>query len=149
MGDQISSSLAALRKSSSRLNELTDISATVISDVEDFLSECSFGLSAWVVYREDDNGSHILKWCLSYVRVGSEFRISISNYKKYPKSESGWFNNKPWSDWSRREKLQSIKVLPALLDQINDEVKKNIKEAEAAAKTASSVLDALDNVEGQ
>ena len=137
--------LAKLKNRADELNSITDQTADMVRDVEDFLSiECSIGFKASVTYTSTIFG---LKNSLEYVRIGKSFRIAVAG-NPIMNALSKNQDAKAWSDCSRAEKVESIQHLPVLIEAITKKVEEEVATAEAAAITVSEVLRSLIGNEG-
>ena len=131
-----------LRRSSARLNQLTDEANTTVKEVEDFLNkECSAGIFASVAIsapsldEPDVAGSY-----LEYRRFGQRYRIAVVSKSLFdPESESV----KSWSECPRDEKLRAIKKLPELIMEVAQNLDEKIVDAEKTMASVSQVLRTL------
>lgn len=141
MTDVLSRSIKNLRESSSRLNQITDNANESVRLVEDFLSkECQLGMSAYVPIKEKSNG---ITQYLEYRKITGKFRIAVVLTSYISESDT---DVKPWSHCPRSVKLEAIKKLPALLDELNNKVIKQIDDTESATE---DVLNAMESATGK
>ena len=146
MNDSLSSAMSTLKNSSDKLNDLTNKAASTVKCVEEFLSkECSIGFSERVLIEDNNYSSKFLE----YRRIGSHFRIAISNVvnTKVKTILTRDDKFKAWSDCSRDEKIESLKKLPDLIIAITEHVEKEVSKAEEAKNTATHVLNSLTGKE--
>src|SRR5262245_24488151 len=127
MANALAQSLARVRTSANRLNQLTDDAARTVREVEDLLRECSVGIEAWVVVDQPPQVSEEFK-SLGYSRWGQQFRIVVAHGREDDPTDA---TVKPWSDWDRATKLESIEKLPELIEAIVKEVDSRISRVEA------------------
>lgn len=143
MSKNLPQSIEELRSSSGRLNKLTDEAAVVIKRVEDFLNkECSAGVQAYVLVskQSDDDEQVIESQYLAYCRIGSRYRIAVVwEVNVEPDAR----NEKPWSDCTRDDKIETLEKLPDLITEISKKLASKIKLAEKSLATASEVANAL------
>lgn len=143
MERSIEGSLETLRKSTSRLNSISDSAARVVKGVESFLArECSAGVPADVLVESEDTGAGCSVFTsLAYRRVGGRFRVTVvTGFDDDPES----WSTTPWSNSSRELKLLTFPKLPALVNAVAEEVDKRLSEAEESCALASKMLNALD-----
>lgn len=146
MTESLSTSISKLRKSTARLNQITDQASDTVRELEEFLNrECSVGIHAFVKVKDVDNGDFTFSQWLEYRRVGQKYRIAVVWGSDIdPEEESV----KAWSDCSRDEKLEAVAKLPDLIEVIAEKVNEKVESAQAAAGTAQAVLKALTGKEG-
>lgn len=125
-----------LRDSSTLLNRVTDEAANLIKQVEHFLNhECSLGIPASV--EIDSRGT----WCewLEYRRVGPYFRIAVvmGDVEEGPEN----FSIKPWSECSRKVKLDSIDKIPELINKISENVDEKLAKSQNTIASLSKLLN--------
>lgn len=143
MSKKIPQAIDELRSSSARLNKLTNEAVVVIKRVEDFLNkECSVGARASVLVSEHDHDDEqvIESQYLAYCRIGSRYRIAVVwVVSDDPDSRT----EKPWSDCTRDDKIETLEKLPDLITEISKKLASKIKLAEKSLATASEVANAL------
>lgn len=139
----VTSAMASLKNSADQLNHLTDKASETIRSVEEFLvTDCSIGFHASVETGQTDPST--MKY-LAFRRIGNHFRIAVIF------NSSGQFRQaevKAWSDCSREIKIESILLLPALIQVITEMIEKDIARAETANDIAVGVLNSLTGNEG-
>lgn len=121
--------MSKLQKSTQKLNKISDNAVTAVNQTEAFLTECGIGIAASVPIESDGK-----KLYLAYQRLPSGFRIVVS---------TGDANNdetRPWGEWDRITKLQTVKKLPELLEIIAQQVAVDTKIAEEAESAITSVM---------
>lgn len=143
MSSSMLSSVEKLRKSVSELNKISNEAANLVASVEQFLNkECSVGIDASVLVSSepicDDPGAPNEDTYIGYHRHLGKYRITVSTCFD---GEPG--TSKPWSEWNREVKLETIKKLPELILEIADRVDQHIKNAKAENDKVSELLKAL------
>ena len=138
----LSDSISLIRKSSSKLNKITDDAAEAVRGVEEFLNrECSLGVSVYVRVTTTSVGDgHSIEKGLLYSRIGNRYRIGIYEEPSYDPEE---IICKPWSDCSREDKLETIDALPKLIHELADKVIEKIKNSKEASETVTNLLYSL------
>ncbi len=131
MNDQFLSAVQSFKKSTTRLNELTDSASSGIVTLENYLAECSIGIEVAIVV---DIGSEKVK--VGYVNLGRRQRIAV----KTPTDTVF----KPWTECSREVKLKTIHYVPKLLEALAKKIDDEIKNAETGTSSIESVIRALD-----
>ena len=137
------SSLAKLKDRADELNSITDQTADMVKDVEEFLAkECSIGFEISVIFGSTKLGG---QKHLEYRRIGLHYRVAVSIDSQF---QANKMESKAWSDCSRALKIESIKHLPALIEAITQKVEDDVSSAEEAAMAVSDVLQSLTGNEG-
>ncbi|MCH7885850.1 MAG: hypothetical protein IIC01_11455 [Planctomycetes bacterium] len=143
MSKKMPCSIATLRTASARLNKLTDEAAITIRQVEDFLNkECSLGVATYVAVSKHqvcDDGPLTTRY-LAYCRIGQRYRIAVVWVCE---DEPDASIEKPWSDCTRDDKIETLEKLPDLIAAISSELESKIGLAEKSLATASEVANAL------
>jgi len=146
MSDSLRASLEKLKKSTTQLNKITDEAAQLVIAVEAFLNrECSVGLETYLQVASqaiDEHGTEE-STVLGYARWQGRFRIVVTIGIDPEESQT-----KPWSEWDRETKLETVKKLPDLLQQIAADVDTHVAAAQQATATVADVLKALDRKGG-
>jgi hypothetical protein len=142
MADDLSSAAGALRRSSERLNTITDEAAETVRAVEDFLNEqCSLGVFAkviiWHAYEPWDDNLY-----LAYQRSGSRYRI-VLRWEPAQATDPEDFTTKPWSECTRDQKLETFAKLPDLLAELSKVVDRRIADARKTMKSVSQALSSF------
>lgn len=146
MSDSISSAMSTLKNSADKLNTITNKAASTVKNIEAFLSsECSIGFNERVLIKKNDFSSTYLE----YRRVGSNFRITVTNSSNTNTILTKKETVKAWSDCSRDIKIESLEKLPDLIIAITKHVEKEITKADVARNTAMQVLNSLKGKEGE
>lgn len=138
--------VAALRKSASRLNEVTDKVTDAVGQIEDFLNnECSIGLTASVLLMEEADESGTYTEYLVYNRIGGGFHIGVEQeYKsKVDPERLDGDGMTPFHNCDRELKLRAAAKLPDLVAAIARRVGKMAEDAESASEAAMSLLKEL------
>ena len=142
MTDSLAEAVDKLRRSSARLNQLTDEANTIVKEVENFLNkECSVGVFASVVVSTME----VAEQSLQYSRVGSRYRIAVVWITEGGDPDDPDISVRPWSECPRDEKLETIKSLPSLIVEIAKNLDKKIIDTEKAASAVSQVLRTLQH----
>jgi hypothetical protein len=143
MADELSATFERLRTSTQRLNNITDLAAQAIKDVEWFLEESGVGMTASaLIHYTGHPDAEPEGWVnLEYRRVpGGKFRIAVvrvRNREREPEEESV----RPWPECTREEKLESFQQLPALLAALTERIEERVAAAEKIiAEVAPSTL---------
>ncbi len=141
MSTSLPKSIDHIKDAASRLNAITDAASVTVRELENFLNEvCSIGIHAWVKVREDADQHVTSTQYLEYRRVGQRYRIAVVwGNDVDPEHE----NVKPWSDCSRDEKLETVALLPELIEVVAKKVDEKIRDAESASLAVSNVLESL------
>lgn len=128
LDEKLSRSLHRLRSSAAELNSLTEAIAETVARVERFLvAECQVGIETYVEIGLYDG----VTYDLGYRRLGNNWRIVLE-------ARQPGVPNRPWSDCSRDLKLWSAPALPALIEDLDEQVSNRVSRAQ----------DALGKVEG-
>ncbi len=146
MSDSLRASVDRLKQSTSKLNKITDEAAQVIQAVEAFLAkECSVGINVFVMVSEEAD-EHGPPWFthLGYERYQGKFRVTVS-----VGIDSEDSTTKPWSEWDRATKLETVKKLPALLEKIASVVDLHVSAAQEATGSVAEVLNSLERKGGK
>jgi hypothetical protein len=122
----LATTLEALRESSEKLNELTNKAQETVRTVEQYLADCSIGISTVNV---DEEGQ---RQRLGYYRHAGVFRIMVVTQTKMT----------PWSDTPRDVRLSTIVKLPELLEAI-------LKAVDDRVATAKVAVDSVKNFLGE
>lgn len=142
MPDNLSGAVERLRTSAQRLNTICDTAAQVIREVESFLEESHVGVSAWVELSRVDvtgEGDHDIMG-LSYRRYkANKFRIVVVKIPAGASSDAD-VSERPWSECTRDEKLDSLEKLSELLVTLAKNVDERTVRAEQAVTAVSSLL---------
>ena len=142
MTDSLVEAVDKLRRSSARLNQLTDEANRIVQEVENFLNkECSVGVFARVVVSAGEVDEQYLQYC----RVGSRYRIAVVWITESGGPDDLDVSVRPWSECPRDEKLDTIKSLPFLIVEIAKNLDKRIIDTEKTAATVSQVLRTLQH----
>jgi hypothetical protein len=147
MSDSLPASIEKLKLSTSRLNKITDEAAKVVQEVEAFLNkECSVGIETYVLVHSEPMNDHGLEEYthLGYARWQGKYRIVVSVGCDHDQDET-----KPWSDWNRAIKLETVKKLPELIERIANEVDAHVRAAQETTTAVTSILRAIDRKEGK
>jgi hypothetical protein len=148
MADHLSKSLRELRNSTEELNALTDRANDLVRRTERFLSEeCRVGgpTSTHVEWMdqsaEGPNGEQGPEWStyLCYKRHKGEHRIMVEHLLDYDLRES-----KPWAECSRDVKLETIKALPNLIDELLSKVNDQVSGLQATISQLDSIISPAD-----
>jgi uncharacterized protein Yka (UPF0111/DUF47 family) len=146
MADPLSDAIEELRRSSARLNEITDKAAETVRRIEDFLNdECSLGIEASVKTKEEQDDGLFYSRLLAYRRYGAKYRIVVE--EEDTSCPDPW-TIKAWSDCTREVKLETFPWLPELIKKIAAEVDKTIKEAEQVSQTVTQMVQSLQKKGG-
>lgn len=141
MSNTLRASVAILKKSALRLNEITDDATRVVLGVEAFLSkQCSANASACILVSQKPvgmNGS-MESTSLCYELYQGKFRIAVS-----VRLADGPSFTRPWSDADRVVKLETVKMLPELLVRISEVIDARATAAQAVTANASEVLSVM------
>ncbi len=138
------SALAKLKDSADELNSITDQTADMVRDIEEYLSiECSIGFDLSIVFENKPGGT--TKKSLEYRRIGQNYRIAVCVESIYAASS---MKSKAWSDCNRDLKIKSIQHLPDLIEAITKKVEDDISRAEESATTVADVFKSLIGNEG-
>lgn len=154
MSVQIHASIAQLRASAPKLNEVTDNAARVVQRVEKFLNEeLRVGLPISVTITGLEDAPNLQ---LGYERHGNTFRVTvretsyvwegteIARHPEYDFPIVKKSETTAWAECQRATKLQTFTYLPKLLEAIQDRVKREIMAASDAIITVDEILTALD-----
>ena len=139
----VQSAMAKLKSNADRLNSVSNETADLVREVEDFLSiTCSIGFDSAIIFEE---GANAKKKLLEYRRIGKNYRIAVSIDSLFVSTS---MEPKAWSDCSRDLKTESIKHLPALIDAITEKVEEDLANAETAKNAVADVLTSITGNEG-
>ena len=146
MSDSLRASMERLVQSTTELNEATDEAARVVLATESFLAkECSVGIESFVevsseyVNDYDAGRTMTIITTLCYERYGDRFRITVFH-------GDGTEDNsvrKPWSEWDRTTKLETVRFLPELIESIANAADHRVSKAREATEKVASVLEVL------
>ncbi len=143
MGD-LRIELARLRKLTPELNAATDRATKVVLAVEKFLNEeCQLGIPSYAQYNEWDDGRGTSSGMrLEYARHEGTFRVLITEFTEYPDGDFVIREKQPWVNCTRHRKLESVHLIPRLLDSIAKRVRSTITDAnENADKVEGYLVD--------
>ena len=132
---------ASLRKASQEQKEALDQAAALVSLTESFLQDQGLVASASVVIREENDDGMSLH--LSHRRQGGKFRIVIVLY-----SVNGEEATTPWAEAPIEQRIESIEVLPSLLEQVAQKTANGLASLTKATATVRAMLDAVPEREG-
>lgn len=140
MSDALKASVEKIKQSTSRLNKLSDEAARVVAATEAFLAkEVSVGVEAYVEVERapliEEGGGPMEYTVLCFARHNGKFRIIVSIGTDEENTV-----RKPWVEWSRDIKLETVKHLPTLLERIATAVDDEVSEAAAATAKVADVL---------
>lgn len=136
MSTSLSASIEKLRKSSSHLNTISDSTNETVRTIEEILrDEFKIGTPAFIKTGSEEDCSTYLE----YRKIGNIFRIAVVWADEYGERESA----KPWSDCTRKVKIDTIKHLPALLVELTKKVDEQLQQAEDAEEVASEVYNSI------
>lgn len=145
MSKDISETLARVRESAAKLNQLCDQAAESVRRLEEFLAkECSVGIEAEVNVSHYDDESHAESLDLCYGRWGDRFRVLLRWYDSSScssPSDNG-VTAKPWAECKRDEKLATVALLTDLISAIEENLDTRIKKAEAAISGIANLTSA-------
>jgi hypothetical protein len=128
----ISQTLARVRESAAKLNQLCDQAAESVRTLEEFLAkECSAGIEAHVEVSHDRDEYHEGSLYLCYDRWGNRFRVLLRWYDSSDPGP-GQTTAKPWAECKRDEKLSTVAFLADLITAIDENLDSQIKRAQAA-----------------
>jgi hypothetical protein len=148
MSASLRASVEKLKQSTATLNRITDEAAQVVQAMEVFLNkECSVGIETYVKVSSvclDEHGQFEELTQLGYARWAGKFRILVS-VGIDPEQQT----TKPWSEWDRTTKLETVKKLPDLLEKISIEVDAHVTAAQTATATVAEVLKTIDRKGGK
>jgi hypothetical protein len=160
MSDALRDRFATLRAVVPRLNESATQAGAVVREVETFLESLGVGIAASVeIDREhtlpddaDDDGIEFpcVTWRttrLGYGRVGGKFRIHVFKQDwvdedEVPEIRCAPTDIMPWGSCPRDLKLRSFAHLPALLDRIADEARREVELADRTVRMVRGVIGA-------
>jgi hypothetical protein len=132
---------ASLRKASQEQKEALDQAAALVSLTESFLQDQGLVASASVVmHEENDDG---MSFHLSHRRHGGKFRIVI-----VLESVNGVETVTPWAEVPIEQRIESMEVLPTLLEQVAEKTAKSLSSLTKATATVKAMLDAVPEREG-
>jgi hypothetical protein len=145
MSDSLRASVERLKQSTAQLNKITDEAAQTVLAMEAFLNkECSVGIEAYVlVASEPLEGGVEESTVLGYQRWQGKFRITVTIGIDPEQTET-----KPWAEWNRETKLETVKKLPELLEKIAVAVDAHVLAAQQATETVAAALKAIDRKGG-
>lgn len=139
MASSVPDLMVRLRQSSARLNQLSDEAAETIKATEEFLTkECSTGITCRITfeYDEDHDAGMTCTRYLGFQRFGSKFRIVVGESCSYEPEDLV----KPWSDCNRETKIETIDLLPKLLEEIVKTAEEKVRTAESAIRSVESQI---------
>lgn len=132
---------ANLRKASQEQKEALDQAAALVSLTESFLQDQGLVASGSVVIHEEDDDGMSLH--LSHRRQGGKFRIVI-----VLNNVSGVEAITPWAEAPIEQRIESIEVLPNLLEQVAQKTANGLASLTKATATVKAMLDAVPEREG-
>lgn len=90
---------------------------------------------------EDDEGQYYTDISLNYGRHAAtgKFRILVVSCPQWVQSDND-LSIRPWSECSRDEKLASFEKLPALIEELANEVHKRASTAEQTVASVNAIL---------
>jgi hypothetical protein len=143
MSDVLKTSIDNLKRSTARLNKIADEASAIVLAVEAFLNkECNVGLETYVQVSSklvDQERGEVELTILGYQRWNGKFRITVSVGID---DESN--TTKPWAEWDRDTKLETVIKLPELIDKTAAAVDERVNAAAEATTTVAQVLLAID-----
>jgi hypothetical protein len=143
MTDDLSKQLLELRKSTDELNVLTDRANELVRRTEQYLiEECRVGGPVYVhvasmdepVVEEAGPGAPEWSTYLGYDRYKGELRIVVSHVVEGDEHEV-----KAWAECSRDIKLDTLDVLPKVIQELLKKVRKQV----AGVKATVDLLDSM------
>lgn len=139
MSEDITPSLARLRDSAAKLNQLCDEAAMSVRGLEEYLAkECGVGINAHVVVSISKYENHEEHIYLSYARWGDRFRVLIEWFdESAPEQEDT--RSKPWAECTREEKLLTLPHFPNLIVAIEGKIASQIKHAQSAVSVITQL----------
>jgi hypothetical protein len=144
MPADLSASLAQLRAASKDLNSLCDLGAATIQQLEEVLRrEMSIGIPACVLVDEEHDRSAGIsyKTYLEYTRYRGTFRIAVTSGCDGMDPDD--WSVKPWAECDRETKVQTLHLIPDLLEAIAKKADLQLKEARDALDSVRELVPAL------
>jgi hypothetical protein len=142
MSEKLRPPTARLLATSEALNHLTDEAAALVQETEKFLiEECSIGIETYFPYweqQEEEFGCGKAAY-LAFTRIQGKFRLIVSEVCTI-QGEPQSAEETVWASCPRQKKLESIAVLPDLLNKIADLADQQVKRT---AKMLGTVRDHL------
>jgi hypothetical protein len=138
--------IAHLRSLTPELNAVTDNAAKIILAVEHFLTEeCQLGLPVVVSIQEGDrdNGTTTYGTRLEYTRWEGKYRICVSSYEDHDGYETEVTDRNVWVNCTRDRKLDTIMLVPRLLQEVSQKVKRVITHTKEQSAEVEAYLKQL------
>jgi len=133
--EPLSVSLRDLRILSTHLNEITDKAIQTVQEVEQFLNDCNIGISVSVPTRvtEINGGVERGDRYLAYEPVGRNRQFRFVVHDKFGP-------DKAWAECSREIKIESIAVLPKLIEALSSKITEKIRETDQSLEQVAQLL---------
>lgn len=140
MAEDLSKRLRALKHSTDELNALTDRANDLVRRTEIYLTEeCRVGGPVHVhvpsLDAEVEPGGPEWSVSLGYDRYKGALRIIVTSLLDNEPRDV-----KPWAECSRDTKLESLTVLPNLIDEILKKITKQITDVRATVDLLDSIV---------
>ena len=139
--NDLESCLSNLKSQTYRLNQVTDSVNQTFDLTENYLADCSIGLSvAAECDLELENTESDYDMFIEYIKYQGKFRIVLTSCYQ------GDYDNGssvPWEELGRTKKLKLVKALPKLLNKLADEVQillSDISDAEEAVVEVNKLI---------
>lgn len=128
----VATSIADLKQSTKRLNELSDKANSYLQVAEDLLDKYSVGHTAFVRLPDDPEAPD--KY-VAYVSAPERYRLALVFVESNEE-----VMRKYWQECSRADKVEILKNLPEILTQLLTKVRDQVKEVEASLEGIDSAL---------
>jgi hypothetical protein len=149
LAERVQRTYALLSALASDLNASSDKLGASIAALDNALRRLNLGVSSWVHFSEShsEDNFHFHFEDIGYAKIGPKWGLAIRTVTGNERDDCDDVDEWPFNESPRALRVEAVKKVPELLDQLIQDANKMINEVEAQVERVDLLAAAIDDIE--